>query len=285
MLRVRRAWLLTGAWLGIVLACSGGVEDQSLVGVPTDIEQLRDMHAPPEVVVDVQRVARPKTGGAACGHSPLCVVILPALLYEHYSPERYDQVSVHQLRPGGKAQEIWAGSFETDGTLLQAVALDEDRFVSLRLLRLDQLGRHVVVESGTAAVLGDGTPGDFSPTTVQSQVDLLAEYRVALDAADGARRAEDRGELLVEVWTWLGDEALPLLHERLPGEADAAQAPVMERLCRSRSGPELRAELLGLMSASPGLETSSSGHGLRQERGRRARRARTVRRGPGCRHL
>ncbi|MES2643157.1 MAG: hypothetical protein V4850_26980 [Myxococcota bacterium] len=217
-------------FVGLALACGGATE--VVVDAPGTLDEVQAQHAPPGTVVTVERKTR-HAGGGACGHSPLCLILVPVLIFDAIFPETWDEATITE---GGAL--TYTGTFDTDGELLQARARDADGWIDLRRLDLASLGRTYVVAVGRAPALADGSAGESVPVTVQSQIDLVGAYRDALDDAGEGRR----GDLLVEVLAWLGDEAVPLLVERLPTETGRVQSEVFAAACRpSPPAPQARA--------------------------------------------
>lgn len=254
--RVRERRARAGALALVALAaCAGACRCQprleSAVDVPITIDDARKLHAPPGVVVTVERVVTPAGGGSACGHSPLCVIVLPAILIAEMFPPKHDEVVIVERAPGAAADapgvETYRASFTTSGDLLQARVQRDGVVRDLRQLRLEELGKRVVVE--VARSPAPNAPP--APVPLAPQGDLLGAYARALDGAGGARC----GRLLVEAYTWLGDEAKPFVMAHLAGDAvdagpatadarardpngrDACNARVVEELC-TRPGPE-----------------------------------------------
>ena len=66
--------------------CGGcGTKTSSHVGsVPTTLEEVRKQHAPPEVVVKVERITK-STGSFRCAH-PVCLIVLPIVLVSALFP-------------------------------------------------------------------------------------------------------------------------------------------------------------------------------------------------------
>jgi hypothetical protein len=230
-----------------------GTTTQTAVDVPVTLAAVRALHHPPDVVVEVTRQVRSK-GGGACGHSAICLLLIPIIIYDELFPEKWDQATItdHGLI-------LYEGRFTTGGAFLEATSRKDGFARSIAVLPLDRLKRRVIVEAARAPLLPDGTDGVFVKTPILPQIDLPAEYTRAL--AD-AKDASDRAALLVEASTWLGEEALPLLRKTLPGESDKGASLTVAGLCKSpgeEQGKLVRAEVLALLAAKPGLETSTEG--------------------------
>ncbi len=227
-----RPRLLLGALgaslIGLALACGGGRETVSVIDVPLTLEDAHALEGP-GVVVGQETVVKPPGGGGACGHTPLCVIVLPLMLVEHMFPDKHVELVV--VTDG---VETWRGAYTTGGELLHGRKRDGEVFRDVRVLELPELGQDLVLEVSSAPV---ASPDATHPTLIQGQVDLLQQYRDEL-ALRG--RPRERGRLLVEAWTWMGEESRPLLEAALPGEPDESQAEVVEAACRAEQLPEIR---------------------------------------------
>lgn len=238
----------------LVAACGQcGPTTQSTVDVPVTLPALQALHHPPDLVVEVSRKER-HAGGGGCGHSALCVLLVPILVYDRVFPEKWDEAT---LTDNGKA--VYEGRFGTDGELIEARSR-KDGFVRLiTVLPLEKLKRRVVVEAARAPISADGKDGAWVKTPLVPQIDLPADYRRALATE---KDSDDRAGLLIEAATWLGDDALPLLREVLPGEDDESASLVVKGLCRrpeEEQGRALRAEVMGHVAGRPGLKTAEEG--------------------------
>ena len=225
----------------LALAC-GGPELRSFAPIPLDLESVRARHAPPNVIVADEEHTRPTSGGA-CGHSPLCVIVLPVLLYDAVFPERWRELTVDE---GG--QRTLTASYSQEGSLIQARLRGETRWQDYRTLRLEQLGQELIVEVSSAPLDG---PDQTVKSPILPQVDLLADYAALLEKT---HRPDNRAAAIIEAWTWLDEEAWPLVEERMgdPAEADLTRAGVLRDACARGVG----APLLPLVQRGPALETA-----------------------------
>lgn len=105
--------------LALLPAGCGGcfTKTEAHVDVPTTIEEVKKLHSPPGVEVRVERKERKGGSGGGCGHSALCIVVFPILIYGALFPEKWDQVTVTE---SGKI--TYEGRFETGGKLIEATA-------------------------------------------------------------------------------------------------------------------------------------------------------------------
>lgn len=245
--------------LALLPAGCGGcfTKTEAHVDVPTTIEEVKKLHSPPGVDVRVERKERKGGSGGGCGHSALCVIVVPFLLYDALFPEKWDQVTVTEA---GKV--TYEGRFETGGKLIEATARKDGVARHVGVLALAKLGKRVIVEVARAPVGPDGKDGAFTRSPILPQVDLAADYRKKL--AD-EKDADDRAALLVEYGSWLTDEALPLLEELLPAEGDDSAALTLSGLCKG-AGDQRWGKgctmALGKLEKSPGPKTAAAGFGV-----------------------
>lgn len=235
----------------VTVACDGCMRTESHVDVPTELDELKKLHAPPDAVVDVERKKRSK-GGGSCGHSPLCIIVLPVMAYDAMFPEKWDEATLTE-----KGTLTYVARFETGGDFIESTQNKAGKSRHFGRLDLKKLGKRVLVQVGEAPLGADGKPGTLVKTPILPQVDLLADYEAALaKEKDG----DDRGELVVEAATWLRDEALPLVekHTKDPAESDEQRALIVTQLCKLKDSKARDTALSGA-GHSPGLETALAG--------------------------
>ena len=194
-------------------------EQKSYVDVPAKLEDVKRLASPPDVVVTVERKLKGSGGGGGCGHSAACVILLPLIVYELAFPEKYDEVTVTT-----KGETTFHGLYSTSGDLLSARTKTDDGWRELAQLDLPELGQRAIVERAKVVTFADGGEAR-TPTTIQSQVDLIAQYRAVLEKRTG----EKRGRLLTEA------------SSRLDGEGDAF---VLEQLMKADEPDESRARVI-----------------------------------------
>ncbi len=167
--------------LYLLAACCFGspAAVESFVAVPDTVEAAQALHAPPDVVVNVARVTK-ESGGGACGHSPVCLVLLPIIVWQAVFPEKVDAIGITE---GGTPTVT--GEWETDGDLIWAERRDGSTVRAARLLNLEALDRRIVVVAATATVDAGGVTSAYTPVTVQSQVDLVGAYEKKLSTTSG----------------------------------------------------------------------------------------------------
>lgn len=194
-------------------------EQKSYVDVPAKLDDVKALSKPPDVVVSVERKLKGSGGGGGCGHSAACVILLPLIVYELAFPEKYDEVTVTT-----KGETTFHGLYSTSGDLLSARTKTDDGWRELAQLDLPELGQRAIVERAKVVTSADGGEAR-TPTTIQSQVDLIAQYRALL----AKRTGEKRGRLLTEA------------SSRLDGEGDAF---VLEQLVNAAEPEESRARVI-----------------------------------------
>lgn len=215
-------WAMTFVLSACCFRCAP--EQKSYVDVPATLDAVKKRAKLPEVVVKVERNTRASGGGGGCGHSAACVIILPFLLYSAVFPEKFDEVTVTE---GGVV--TFHGLYSTSGDLLSARAKTETGWRELVQLDLPELGQRAIVEAAKVTVTDDGGETK-TPTTIQSQVDLVAQYRTKLATKEGRKRAD----LIAEAASSLSGEGDAFVLERLAAEdePDETRAAVVSATCR-----------------------------------------------------
>lgn len=220
-----------------VVGCWCTPKLESAVDVPITVEAAQKLHAPPDVIVTVERITTKPSGGAGCGHSPLCLIILPVILVEEMFPPKHDEVVIVD-----HGVEVYRGSFKTNGDFLQARATKDGIVRDMRQLNLKELSKRVVVE--VARSPSPGAPP--APVPLSPQANLLEAYAQAMGRPGHAQC----GELVVEALTWLGAEAHDFARTQLAKpEAewpDKCKASVAAHLC----GTERTAAQLDIVAAA-----------------------------------
>ncbi|MBM4783129.1 MAG: hypothetical protein GQE15_36085 [Archangiaceae bacterium] len=235
-------WAMTFVLSACCFRCAP--EQKSYVDVPATLDAVKKRAKPPEVVVTVERNTRPTSGGGGCGHSAACVIILPFLLYSAVFPDKFDEVSVIE-----NGVETFHGLYSTSGDLLSARAKTETGWRELVQLDLPELGQRAIVEAAKVTKNEDGGETK-TPTTIQSQVDLVAQYREKLAKKEG----KQRGALLGEAASNLSGEGDAFVLERLSAadEPDESRAAVVEHTCRHDDHPERAVAFIEAALKHPG---------------------------------
>ncbi|HEY6723900.1 MAG TPA: hypothetical protein VI197_07705, partial [Polyangiaceae bacterium] len=221
--------VLAAAWLSGCMRCSRAEDFESYVDDPTTLEALRGLHEPPDVVVAVTEGAK-ESGNMACGHSPVCIILLPAVVEDLAFPVRYQNATV---KKGGVL--MYEAVFHHNGQFMRATARDATVAREIQFLDLNALDRNVVVEVGRAPLDASGKPGKFKKTRVQAQVDLLTPYTKLL----GDPATPQRSVALLEVTRVLGDDALSLVRARLadPKESAEVKTEFFHAMCYPGASP------------------------------------------------
>lgn len=244
------AWAMTFVLSACCVRCSP--EQKSYVDVPATLDAVKKRAKPPDVVVTVERRTRSAGGGGGCGHSAACLILVPFLLYEAAFPEKFDEVTVTE-----RGVETFHGLYSTSGDVLSARVKTETGWRELAQLDLPELGQRAIVESAKVTTNADGTETK-TPTTIQSQVDLLAQYREKLATKEG----EKRGALLAEAATKLGGEGDAFVLERLAAadEPDESRAKVVEQSCYRAmdEGAKKAGALITAAISHPGARTAKA---------------------------
>lgn len=211
------------------MRCGRAEKFESYVDDPTTLEAVQALHDPPAVVVEVADGAK-ETGNIACGHSPVCIILLPVVIEDLAFPVHFKNATV---KTGGKPS--YEAVFRHNGQFMRATARDASVAREIQFLALTALNRNVVVEVGRAPLDAAGKPGKFVRTDVQGQVDLLTPYTKLL----GDPAAPNRAPALLEVTRVLGDAAFPLAQARLvdPKEPAEVKAEFFRAMCYPGSSP------------------------------------------------
>lgn len=214
--------------LGSQTACDGlrdlwapKVRAAASLDAPETLEALR-ASARPGDRVEVRR--RPREGfDFRCGHSGLCLVVLPIALAVSVLPPLYDDAS---LSRGGQTR--FRGAFDLRGRLVQGVIRDGGMQRELRRVHLPALDQDWLVEVARAPILPDGGVGPVTRTPIARQVDLVGPYRRAMIVA---RSPQARGGLAAEAVRTLGTDAVPIALERIAARDDEAVSTMFTNLC------------------------------------------------------
>ncbi|MBK8999692.1 MAG: hypothetical protein IPM35_28585 [Myxococcales bacterium] len=213
---IRRVLLgLLALWLGGCARCASKVEFESFVSVPTELAAVEELDDPPDVVVKVEKRAAPKGGGGGCGHSPVCLIIIPFAVAEALFPEKLRIATVSE-----KGRETYHGVFRENGQFVQALAFVDGSWRKIALLQLPELGRNLVVEVAHSPADAEGKPVSFAWSSLQKQVDVLTGYRALLASSTDA---EKKSRIVQEMLANARTDALPVAKERVLDVAESAQ--------------------------------------------------------------
>ncbi|MGV3619462.1 MAG: hypothetical protein ACO1OB_01520 [Archangium sp.] len=226
-------------FLSLVLSgccCGGSLKKETYASVPLTLAEAKDL-AKSGHEVKVTRETRTTSGGFACGHSPLCVIVLPIVLFQAAFPEKWDAVVVTK---GGKI--VLVAEYETNGALIHAQHLVGDEMRETRFVELRALGKKAYVDSARLVPLEDGGVNRIA-LPLSGQHDFIAEERALLASSKDAKK---RAEAIREARLQLEEEGLALATERLsdPAEDDKTKSLVIDRNCES--------ELVAAAEKAPG---------------------------------
>lgn len=191
------------------------------LGVPVTLSALRALARQGDAVT-VRRQAR--TGfDFRCGHSELCLVVLPIAVVAAVVPPLFDDATL--TRHG---MLIFQGIYDLRGRLVAGAWREHGVQRDVRRLPLRELGEAPVVEVFRAPVLSDGGLGVVTPTALTGQIDLVPRYRRRMREEPSPL---SRARLLTEALRWVGAPALVLVHERITAHDDGALAETVSRVC------------------------------------------------------
>jgi hypothetical protein len=228
--------------------CERSLNSETHVDVPVTLAEIKKLYHPPDVVVQVQR-QEATSGGGACGHSPVCAILIPILVFDALFPKKWDEVSVTK---SGKPSYV--ARFETNGDFIESTQYQPAKARYFASLLLKQLGRRVIVQIGESTLAPDGGQGQMVHTPILPQVNLLPDYEAALAKE---KDDDDRAALIVEATTWLGDESLAFLdkHAKDEKESDQTRARVVSGACATAD--KRRDTALSAAHRKPGPRTIS----------------------------
>ncbi len=209
--------------LAMSSCCCRPMKNESYAQVPLTLSEAKNLEKD-GFTVTVERQTQSASGGFACGHSALCVIVLPIVLYGALFPKQWDQVVVR------KADEVtMVAEYETGGALIHAQHLVDGQMLETRKLELRSLGKKVYVDSAKLVPLPDGGTERVVLPLI-SQHDFIAEERALLaKEKDPARRAA----AIIEASVQLEDEGLAFAIERLrdPKEDDQTKGHAIDDNC------------------------------------------------------
>ncbi|MBK6810387.1 MAG: hypothetical protein IPG81_16125 [Sandaracinaceae bacterium] len=231
---------LTYLLLLLVTACMGcggrsGRAEDVFVEDPTTLAAVRALHAPPEVVVNVERVTHSRGGTGGSCHSAACLVLLPVLVVASLLPPEVTQHAT--VTTDGEPSYI--ATFDDGGAFLLGQVRDGDAWREVQALPLERLDRRPIVSTRRLRRGADGQELSSEPLPLLPQAPLDRAYEAALAAEDDP---EKRGELLVEALTWLGREADAVVLGRLrqPALHDTERALATAWFCSHERGEDTR---------------------------------------------
>ncbi len=170
--------------------------------MPVDLDALDAYASEHGGVARVETVHEYGSGSASCGHSLLCILVLPAVFVAPFIPRDHQLATIES---NGVA--IYQGRFQTDGAFIQARVREDDVYTDAERLHLPALGRDYVVLTYRTRVGAPATERTDVP--LREQLDLVSEYREVL-ATEASPDATMR-----EAIDHLGADVAPLLVEHV----------------------------------------------------------------------
>lgn len=203
----------------VLTSCSRSAELKSYVSIPTSIPALEEFGKKNGALVQVERRQK-SSGGANCGHSPVCLIVIPFVIAGALFPEKYDVA----IATRGQI-EIYSGIFSTDGKFVQARTTEPDGIHEFRRLDLPKLHRSIIVE-----IAKGKEEASIERVPLLPQTHLDEDYRKSIFKSGSQ---DDRSDLLAEAVDWMGSEADPLVKSVLDDQAfgDLALARFMSYVC------------------------------------------------------
>ncbi|MFZ5439794.1 MAG: hypothetical protein ACOZQL_07280 [Myxococcota bacterium] len=211
--------------------CCCDLKKESYTKAPLTLTEAKKL----EGEVTVTRQTRRAGGGGGCGHSPVCVILLPIIVYEALFPETWDEVVVRR-----DGEVVLSASYETNGSLIHAQYVRDGEIRETRFVELRKLGKKVYVDSAKLARLADGGT-ERQPIAISAQHDFIPEVRRLLERT---KDPKERGEIIAEAARQLEQEGQTFALERLraPDEADRARGAAVSALCPDRALAPMLAE-------------------------------------------
>jgi hypothetical protein len=273
---------LTYLLLLLVTACMGcggrsGRAEDVFVEDPTTLAAVRALHAPPEVVVNVERVTHSRGGTGGSCHSAACLVLLPVLVVASLLPPEVTQHAT--VTTDGEPSYI--ATFDDGGAFLLGQVRDGDAWREVQALPLERLDRRPIVSTRRLRRGADGQ--ELSSEPPPAAASSAARPSLRSRAGGRGRPREARGAVG-------GSAHVARSRSRCGGARTLAAACAARHRARARHGLVLLARA-GRGHASRGGGASGPRPWRNRERARRApllpvRRCRGHRRGrsgPGAR--
>jgi hypothetical protein len=233
--------LLLG-WVSLLLltisGCCCDLKKESYAAVPLTLDDAKKQAKESGAELSIERRTRRMGSAGGCGHSAVCVILLPVILYDAVFPETWDEVT---LRKGDEV--LLVADYEKNGSLIHAQHVKDGVVLETRSIELKALGKKVYVDS---AKLIDGKR---EPLPLSSQHDFIGDEKKALERTTDPMR---RAEYISEAALLLESEGVAFAKERLlaPDEPERSRAEVVRLGC---AGPrEGFAPLLETAGQSPG---------------------------------
>jgi hypothetical protein len=214
--------------------CGKSLDRESFAKVPLTLSEAKKLEKA-GTTVTVTRKTRSAGGGGACGHSALCIIFLPIILYEAAFPEKWDEVVVTK-----DGVITLVGSYETGGALIHAQHLVDGEMRETRNIELKELGKQVYVDSARLVALEDGgVRREVLP--LSSQHDFIGDEKALLAKENDPHK---RALAIHEARLLLEDEGFAFARQRLSSadETDETKAEVLKIGCGTPDFDPLIAE-------------------------------------------
>lgn len=218
-----RQAVTTALLLSLSACCCNPMKQESYASVPLTMKEVKALEQD-GATVTVERKSRHSVGNIACGHSPLCVIFLPVILYDAAFPETWDAVVVKR-----GDETVLVAEYTTGGALIHAQHLVDGEMRETRFIELRALNKKVYVDSARLVAQTDGGV-ERVVLPLSSQHDFIAEERAFLDKQKDPKR---RAEAITEARQQLEAEGLTFAIERLkdPAEDDRTRGLVIGDGC------------------------------------------------------
>lgn len=208
-----------------VSGCCCDLKKESYAEVPLSLDDAKKQAKESGAEIAIERRSK-HMGGGGCGHSPVCIILLPVILYDIAFPETWDEVTISK---DGEVQ--LNASYEKNGTLIHAQHLKDGVVLETRSIELKALGKKVYVDSAKLIVGADGGT-ERVPLSLASQHDFIADERKLLEKTKDPKR---RAEFISEAALLLEGEGVAFAKERLlaADEPELSRAEVVRSGCAS----------------------------------------------------
>lgn len=209
--------------------CCCDLKKESYTKVPLTLAEAKKLDGE----ISIERKTRHSGGGGGCGHSAVCVVLLPIIVFDAMFPETWDEVVV---RKGDEVRLL--ASYDKSGDLIHAQHLVDGEIRETRFVELRKLGKKVYVDSARLVPQADGgTERVLLPLSAQH--DFVGDMRKLLGRT---KDPKERGEIIAEAARQLEQEGRDFALERLRAsdEPDRARGAAVTALCQQDgAGPLL----------------------------------------------
>lgn len=196
--------------------------------VPRSLADAKALDGHDGYAVKITKGEAEHGGGPGCGHSAVCIVLLPILIADAVFPEHY---RVATISHGGK-REVEA-IYSDDGRFARATVFENGFARHVMPVEARCLARTLAVEVSRAPVDAKGKEGPTRRTSIEAQVPLVEGYAKLVDELTKSD-SKKAASCVVEATHVLDHEALPLL-ERAVTKTDAPdlRSTVIAAVCEN----------------------------------------------------